>query len=128
MGMEASGVLQLLSLAMLAVAVPVFIALQFQTAPYGRYSAAFISWEVLINGRVAWVLQELPALVVALSCWVRDPPPRGSAQTLLLLLFCFHYANRALVFPMRMRAPKPTPLSVFLMAFFFCCFNGYEIA
>jgi 3-oxo-5-alpha-steroid 4-dehydrogenase 1 len=42
----------------------------------------------------------------------------------LLAAFLLHYANRAFVYPLRMRGGKPTPLLVMLMAVVFCFWNG----
>ena len=40
-------------------------------------------------------------------------------------MFLLHYVQRTFVFPLLIRGGKPTPLIVFLMAFFYCVANGY---
>ena len=39
--------------------------------------------------------------------------------------FLLHYFNRDLIFPFRIRAGKPTPFIVWLLAAVFCVYNGY---
>ena len=105
-----------------------FIALALGTvAPYGRYSAVKsfdMNWGPPINGRVAWVVQELPSLVGPLVCLHRSGRPSGG-NALLLALFLAHYVNRAVVYPLRIRRGKPTPLGVAAAAFGFTTANGY---
>ncbi len=112
-----------------------FCALLFMPAPYGKYaSTASLLYGPQIPGRLAWILQELPALCIPLYLWV-DGALHGTPEvvarltavgphTTLLGLFILHYVNRAVIFPFRIRGGKPTPLVVFLMAFAFCCWNG----
>jgi 3-oxo-5-alpha-steroid 4-dehydrogenase 1 len=45
-----------------------------------------------------------------------------------MALFLFHYFNRALIYPWRIRGGKPTPLVVMLMALVFCLWNGHQQA
>jgi 3-oxo-5-alpha-steroid 4-dehydrogenase 1 len=70
---------------------------------------------------------ESPSLLVPLLCLVPDPAPClvQPSNKILLGLFAFHYFNRAIIFPMRMRGGKPMPLSVMLSALVFCTWNGY---
>ena len=44
---------------------------------------------------------------------------------MLLALFALHYVNRTLIFPLKIRGGKPTPLTLFLAALLFCVANGY---
>ncbi|KAG8465302.1 hypothetical protein KFE25_002609 [Diacronema lutheri] len=95
-------------------------------APYGRYSSR--AWGVLVNGKLAWILQEMPsiAIPVAFACATRASAPTSSlANRVLLGAFCAHYLNRTFIFPMLIRGGKPTPLSVFMMALGFCMTNGW---
>jgi len=107
-------------------------------APYGKYAgdARGGGWGPAVPARLAWFLQEAPALVVPLWVWWASArerasaacpacgAPWASANTLLLVLFCAHYAHRALIFPLRLRGGKPTPAIIAAMAFAFCAFNG----
>ena len=111
---------------MYACGVLACLTLQFQSAPYGRYEqGASRLWGPRMNGRLAWFLQELPCVVLPLfnlSRVATRPPPAAAA---LLAMYLFHYANRALVYPLRIRGGRPTPFSVFLMALAFCVINGH---
>lgn len=79
-----------------------------------------------MNGTVAWVLQELPALVGVAYAWTRSPDAlKLTPQTVLFALFTLHYFHRTLIFPFRLRGGKPTPVVVCALAFFFCTYNGY---
>jgi 3-oxo-5-alpha-steroid 4-dehydrogenase 1 len=95
-------------------------------APYGRYSSA--SWGFLVNGKLAWVLQELPSFALpALFAWRTFPSAHSAnpANVALLVAFSAHYFNRTFVFPLTIRGGKGTPCSVFLMARAFCLTNGW---
>mmetsp|Transcript_5547 Transcript_5547/g.11629 ORF Transcript_5547/g.11629 Transcript_5547/m.11629 type:complete len:260 (+) Transcript_5547:114-893(+) len=104
-----------------------FILLVFVTnAPYGRHSTG--GWGPEIHPKVAWVIMESPTLVISTACVYLA---RGTAFTqslpnmLLLGMFCVHYVNRSIFFPLRMRSSTPMPLGVAFMAWAFCCINGY---
>ncbi|BFZ11572.1 hypothetical protein BsWGS_14611 [Bradybaena similaris] len=101
------------------------ISLLQRPAPYGRYSST--GWGILLPSTAAWILQELPSLCIPLMLALfTDCPKLGHTSNRLALgLFLLHYFQRALVFPFLIRGGKPTPLSVFLMAFTFCTVNGY---
>jgi hypothetical protein len=99
-------------------------------APYGRYADAkalgISDWGPKVPAQLAWCLQELPSLVVPLACLVRPGwGPASATNGVLLLGFLAHYANRALVYPLRIRGGAPTPLYVMASAFTFTLVNGY---
>ncbi|PNH12744.1 3-oxo-5-alpha-steroid 4-dehydrogenase 1 [Tetrabaena socialis] len=118
-----------LSVAMLGMALPVFVALMAGiSAPYGRYSR--LGWGVFLPARIAWLTQELPSplIFVGLLIWsglsgFAEHPL--SARSILALAFCAHYAYRAFVFPFIIRGGKPTPLTVWALSFIFCIWNGF---
>lgn len=126
-----------MALVMVALALPTIAALVSGIrAPYGKYySEAGRAYGPLMNGKLAWVLQELPSLLLGVGAWAlglaAGPAPRRallaglSPQAVLLALYAFHYTNRALIYPLRLRGGKPTPLVVFLMALAFCLWNGW---
>ncbi|XP_008588556.1 PREDICTED: 3-oxo-5-alpha-steroid 4-dehydrogenase 1 [Galeopterus variegatus] len=94
-------------------------------SPYGRCTSARFGRP--IPARVAWIVQELPALAAPLcEC------ARASAQRLrswpngvLLAMFFVHYVQRSLIFPFLIRGGKPMPLYSCVAAFLFCTYNGY---
>lgn len=111
---------------MIAISIPVFLALHFVAAPFGRYSPG-ASWiyGFHMNGTVAWVLQEMPALATVVYFWTKAPDALLlTPRSVLFALFTLHYANRTLIFPLRLRGGKPTPVVVAALAFVFCSYNG----
>lgn len=96
-------------------------------APYGRYSTAK-GWGPLINAKLAWVLMESPTLWATLilgavssgrvafdvsapsiDLWASNEPHpslKSLPNLILLTMFNFHYINRSLIFPLRMRGGK----------------------
>jgi 3-oxo-5-alpha-steroid 4-dehydrogenase 1 len=126
-----------MALGMLAASAVTFALLVCckKRAAYGRYAAAeqpsktrcpSLSYGPPVNGRVAWVLQECPCLLVCAALLLLYTRPQ-LAMPNLVLLACFelHYVHRTLVFPLRIRGGKPTPLGIMLMAMAFCAYNGF---
>lgn len=120
-----------LSLGLVASMALSFVALAMGVvAPYGRYSevrSLGVSWGAPVPARVAWFVQEAPAFAIALACLAFADPAALASKTnqWLFMAFVAHYFNRAVVYPMRIRGGKPTPLAVMLFAFVFCTWNGY---
>ena len=108
------------------LAVVVFFILLRITAPYGRYSSS--NWGPLIPNKWAWVIMELPVLIVL---WVFLIPAITNIATvswILIGLFCFHYVNRIFVFPFRIHTQgKKMPVVIILSAIFFNIMNGFSI-
>ncbi|KAL1524094.1 hypothetical protein AB1Y20_019004 [Prymnesium parvum] len=99
-------------------------------APYGRYSSVRsfgFSWGRPLPARLAWAVQELPALLIPAALWAttRSSATESLPNRVLLLCFEAHYLNRSVFFPLTVRGGKPTPFGVFLMAFLFCSINAY---
>ena len=75
----------------------VLLSLIWVTAPYGRHHQA--GWGPSLPNRSAWVLMELPALLV-ITALVLYGPARHSPQALVPLSFwVVHYSYRSFVFP-----------------------------
>lgn len=99
-------------------------------APYGRYAnvaaLGIKDWGPEVPAPLAWCLQELPSLLVPLVCLLRPGwGPVHATNGVLLLCFLAHYANRALVYPLKIRGGAPTPLYVMASAAAFTSVNGY---
>jgi len=83
-----------------------------------------------INGKVAWIVQELPAFLLPVICFIYRVQLREEVHLLddqgmvLFILFVGHYFNRAIVFPLRLVGGKDTPALVCFLAFLFCTLNG----
>ena len=113
-----------LALAVLALSVPVFAALMWTTAPYGRHARA--GWGPTLPARVGWIVMECPAalLFAAIYC-IGDQAP-DAVPVALLLMWEFHYVNRAFVYPLRMRPGGPRmPVTIVALAFLFNVANAY---
>ncbi|ADN02592.1 3-oxo-5-alpha-steroid 4-dehydrogenase [Spirochaeta thermophila] len=116
-----------LVLVWMALAVAVWILLSRVTAPYGRYVRQ--GWGTPLNARMAWMVMELPSLIIPLSglLWRRAE----GVAAFFLGLWIFHYAYRSLLFPLLIRARKDVPFSVVGMALAFNLansgFNTYSL-
>jgi len=117
-----------LAFALLASGIAAAINLIVRPAPYGRYSESQ-GWGPLIDAKLAWFIMESPNVFVSALIWSDaggNAPVKSKANQALLGLFVLHYVNRSFIYPVRMTASgKPMPLSVMLMAWSFCCCNGY---
>jgi len=99
-----------------------------------RYSANK-GWGLLaypLNGKFAWVTQELPALLVPVGTLLQGGAWRsylGSAATspraAMTAALLAHYVHRAVVFPFLIRGGKPSGLITWVLALAFCIYNGY---
>lgn len=115
-----------------------FPFLFFVSAPYGKLARD--GWGAPIDGRLGWFLQELPsplALIRALMVNHRANDPSSScgaggwtaddgAPSMALVaaaLWCAHYANRAVRYPLTRRM-SPTTFPVVLSAVAFNVVNG----
>ena len=112
------------------LAFVMFIACNLQTAVYGRYATSK-GWGPLIPAKWAWIIMESPNLLAfAFVIWmliVFDNEIKVNITNIVLsLCFIAHYIHRDLIFPLYIEKTKPNamPVSVMLLAFTFCCFNG----
>ena len=109
--------------AWIGVAGVVFGTLFFITAPYGRHLRA--GWGPQVPARLGWMVMEAPALLLVGLGLALGSRPLDAYSTLLGAVFLAHYANRTLVFPLRLpAAARPMPLSIVLSAVFFNLVNG----
>ena len=84
-------------------------------------------WGLPVNAKVAWIVQEIPCVIIGGSNMLlgKSECLDATVNQILLSLFMMHYTNRSLVYPLRMRGSKPTPFLVMMMAWTFCVINGY---
>jgi len=117
-----------LSYLMIVTSVVMIIALLFLPAPYVRYSSS--KWGFLVEARLAWFIQELPSFVVPLLCllYVDDSVRNGNRRInyILMSLYLLHYFHRCLIYPLiAIVKGKSNPISVVLMAWSYCLYNGF---
>jgi 3-oxo-5-alpha-steroid 4-dehydrogenase 1 len=109
---------------MVALAVVVFIALQWIEAPYGM--AFRKGWGPSLNNRVGWIVMEAPAFVAMLAVTLMSPW-RGWWTMTVAAFFLFHYFQRSFVFPLLMRGKSRMPWLIALMGATFNTVNVYLI-
>ena len=116
------------SVGMIFVSVVAFVAeVLGLSIPYGRYSQSSGSgWGFKLPARTAWVLMESPTLytVAYMLLKGRNECITNPANKILIAMFVIHYVHRALIFPFRMGHGAPMPVTVMLLAFFYCFWNG----
>jgi 3-oxo-5-alpha-steroid 4-dehydrogenase 1 len=117
-----------LTLAMFVTGVVTILATVFVvTAPYGRHSTA-VGYGRLVPAKAAWMIMESPNLWWCLFYYHKHNGVSHlpSANAILIAMFCGHYINRSLVYPLRLSSgSKPMPLAVMLSAAFYCSWNGF---
>lgn len=107
----------------ISVAVIIFTVLLFVTAPYGRHSKK--TWGLTIPDKLGWFLMEIPGPVIYLLLVITGSAPKTATVWFITGLYLAHYANRAIIYPMRIRTRgKEMPLLVALMAVFFNFVNA----
>ena len=111
-----------LIVAMLALAVVVFISLYFVTAGYGQFRSR--RWGPSLDNRVAWMLMEAPVFLVMGVVWWTSGCSLHVPELVLLLLFELHYFQRSFVFPWLMTGRSRMPLAIMLMGVTFNLING----
>jgi len=121
--MSADWLYQLLLWGELLAAPLVLVLLLKISAPYGRHHRP--GWGPALDNRLAWLIMELPALIVLPMLYLVSQGALVWHQ-LLLALWLWHYAYRSLVFPLLLRHSRRNfPLNVALMAVLFNIMNGY---
>jgi 3-oxo-5-alpha-steroid 4-dehydrogenase 1 len=110
---------------MIALAVIVFIALQWIEAPYGM--AYRKGWGPTLNNRVGWVVMEAPAFVAMAAALLLAPRP-SLVAIYIAVLYLIHYFRRSFIFPYRMRGNSRMPIAIAAMGAVFNVVNVYLIA
>ena len=102
---------------MAAVAVVVFVALQFFEAGYGylfdkRYGPP-------VNNKVGWVMMESPVFVAMSILWAMSDRQWDAVPLVLFSIFQLHYFQRSFIFPLLMRGNSKMLLGIVLMGMVF---------
>lgn len=128
-----------IALGFICISPPLYSLLRRRiAAPFGKHSSD--GWGPTLNPRLAWCLFESPNLIVP---WVlyqytriidnnslieetaNIPIPTVSSR-ILLSMYCGHYVNRCLIYPLRLgKGSHRVNIAVISSAFAFCTLNGY---
>ena len=111
--------------AILAIAVPTFLYLLRNTAPFGRHYPA-AGWGPHFSNRTGWIVMELPTVAVFLYVYFCGESAWEVVPLVFLVMWQTHYIHRTLIFPFRMRTQgKRMPVAVAASGFFFNVINAY---
>lgn len=118
-----------LTLGWIAIGALVLPLTLWLTAPFGRHFSS--RYGPSISNRLGWVIMESPAIWWFTAVFVASRFWSESAEANLAAwipwgLWMFHYLNRGLLFPMRIRTTgKSIPLLIVGFAFCFQMVNGF---
>ncbi|KAL4071293.1 3-oxo-5-alpha-steroid 4-dehydrogenase-domain-containing protein [Scleroderma yunnanense] len=113
----------------LSVCPPTFLVCFFIDAPFGRFALSNESIFTL-DGVKSWIIMEIPSPIVFCYALIHAPllesdvPPLSGPQLLLAAFFLLHYANRALISPLRTPSRSRSHISVFFCGMCFNVLNG----
>jgi len=106
------------------VALVVFIAGFFVTAPYGRHVRTWRGPSV--QDRVSWAIMESPAVLVFGALFLVGTHNRDATAVVFLVLWEVHYLYRSLIYPLvRRTRGKRMALAVVALGVWFNVFNAY---
>lgn len=92
-------------------------------APYGRHVSN--KWGITIPNKLGWIVMEIVSPLMLVFCFWQNNNHSSTFATALVFLWCLHYFNRSIVYPLRTKTDgKVMPLSVVLMAIFFNSVNA----
>ncbi len=115
---------ELFNVIWIAFALILFPILLKTTMPYGRHTNK--DWGMTVPNRLGWIIMEFPALLVFAYFFCNSPAKERGISWIFLLLWGFHYLNRSLIFPLRLRTTgKAMPVVIMTLAIFFNLVNGY---
>lgn len=110
----------------IAIAVVTFLTLILTKlrAPYGRHVTK--GWGPMISNKWGWFWMELPALLIFPLLAILGPNEKDLLSFILIGLWTFHYFNRTILFPFRLKTKgKKMPLTIPLSAILFNSVNGF---
>lgn len=115
---------QTLLLVWMGIAVIVFLVLLHIKAPYGRHTTR--NWGPMIDNHIGWIIMESPGLIVMAYILSVIFPGKAAVTSIMVALYCFHYFNRSIIFPLRIHTKgKKMPLVISLMAITFNLVNTF---
>jgi 3-oxo-5-alpha-steroid 4-dehydrogenase 1 len=123
--------LDIVSYVWIAIAAGVFVTMFFITAPFGRHTSE--KWGRSVNNKIGWFVMEFPSLAIMVYFLFWGSHSLHSFAWILFVCWIFHYINRTLVYPLRIKStPKKMPLFIVFNAIVFnlvnAGLNGYYLA
>lgn len=107
----------------MAIGLATFFYLLRQNAPYGRHIRP--GWGPTLDNRLGWFLMEFTVVAVFLTALFLEKQPISGMVWAFAACFLFHYLNRSIVFPLRLRTSgKRMPWAIALSAVGFNFING----
>lgn len=107
----------------MAIAIVVHITMFFVKAPFGRHTTE--KWGMTINNKLGWFIMEMPSLAIMTYFLFSVIQVMDSYVWILFALWIFHYTNRTIIYPLRIRStPKRMPLAIAMSAVFFNLVNA----
>lgn len=112
--------------AWIAVGVITFFYLLRTTAPYGRHTTE--KWGPMISNQWGWFLMEFFVLTVLYFFIFTGTRQLNMVTGIFAGLFNFHYINRSIIFPLRLKTPgKKMPMVIMFSGMTFNLMNGFLI-
>lgn len=101
-----------------------FIYLLKVTAPYGRHTSS--SWGPMVNNNFGWFIMEFFVLTVLYFFLITGINQITLTTWILVGFFTFHYVNRSIIFPFRLRTNgKKMPVVIMFSGMLFNLVNGF---
>lgn len=101
-----------------------FFYLLRKDAPYGRHVRP--GWGPTTDNRLGWFIMEFTVIVVFLCALLWDGMPERGPVWVFSACFVFHYLNRSIIFPLRLRTHgKRMPWVIVISAMVFNLANGF---
>ena len=108
---------------MVALAIIVFIALNFFNAGYGYLRTR--SWGYAINNKLGWLIMEAPVFILMLALYASSDRVGNPTIIIITSLFLIHYFQRSFIFPFLIRGKSKMPLAIIAMGMIFNTMNAY---
>jgi 3-oxo-5-alpha-steroid 4-dehydrogenase 1 len=109
-------------IAMVLVAVFVFVTLFFETAGYGQFLTK--KWGKSLNNKLGWVVMEVPVVILYVLFWVISDRRADIVPIIFSLVFLTHYIQRTFIFPYLIRGKDLMPWSIIVFGMVFNSFNA----
>jgi len=110
--------------AWIAIAIFLFPLIIRVVVPYGRHANA--KWGAMIDNHIGWIIMELPSLLALSGFFLFGSGDRPLVTWIFFGIWVFHYINRTLIFPFRLRTRgKKMPLAIVFMSIGFNLMNGF---